>query len=208
MYGKLNSTGLPAWTQRCSPGAPSPRPWPQQPLRVRDYLTTTAKWALKQTCPTILHVPSANPIHSDQHSHPFSKITADEKGQHRMAEFQQQRTCLHPPGLLHQHLSPHNSRSKVWQKTKEKAQNIQQRRNKRGRLLAPKVGNLKQVYSDHAENVVKCKAHNILVGADPGLPDVQHFGRREIKMSPEELAAMTRYQVGALQAFLTAADHL
>ncbi|EME85588.1 uncharacterized protein MYCFIDRAFT_82673 [Pseudocercospora fijiensis CIRAD86] len=56
------------------------------------------------------------------------------------------------------------------------------------------------------QTVEKCKQHNIKVGAHPGLPDIQGFGRREIKMSPEELTAMVRYQVGALQAFLTAAN--
>lgn len=55
------------------------------------------------------------------------------------------------------------------------------------------------------DTVEKCKQHNILIGAHPGLPDIQGFGRREIKMSPEELTAMVRYQVGALQGFLTAA---
>ncbi|KAF1961044.1 LamB/YcsF [Byssothecium circinans] len=55
------------------------------------------------------------------------------------------------------------------------------------------------------QNTVRaCKAHNILVGAHPGLPDIQGFGRREIKMSPEELTAAVRYQVGALKAFLDA----
>lgn len=54
------------------------------------------------------------------------------------------------------------------------------------------------------QTVRECKKHNIKVGAHPGLPDIQGFGRREIKMSPEELTAMTRYQVGALKAFLDA----
>ena len=54
------------------------------------------------------------------------------------------------------------------------------------------------------ETVKLCKAHNILVGAHPGLPDIQGFGRREIKLSPEEHEANTRYQVGALKAFLDA----
>lgn len=54
------------------------------------------------------------------------------------------------------------------------------------------------------QTVRECKKHNIAVGAHPGLPDIQGFGRREIKMSPEELTAMTRYQVGALKAFLDA----
>ncbi|EUC36370.1 hypothetical protein COCCADRAFT_34218 [Bipolaris zeicola 26-R-13] len=52
--------------------------------------------------------------------------------------------------------------------------------------------------------ILLCKSHNILVGAHPGLPDIQGFGRREISMTPEELTALTRYQVGALQAFLDA----
>jgi lactam utilization protein B len=54
------------------------------------------------------------------------------------------------------------------------------------------------------ETVKRCKEHNIKVGAHPGLPDIQGFGRREIKLSPEEFEANTRYQVGALKGFL---DH-
>jgi len=57
-----------------------------------------------------------------------------------------------------------------------------------------------------ARTVALCKAHNIAIGAHPGLPDLQGFGRREIKMSPEELTACVRYQIGALQAFLDAED--
>ena len=52
------------------------------------------------------------------------------------------------------------------------------------------------------ETVRNCKAHNVKVGAHPGLPDLQGFGRREMKLSPEELTAITIYQVGALQGFL------
>ena len=47
-----------------------------------------------------------------------------------------------------------------------------------------------------------CKAHNVLIGAHPGLPDLQGFGRREMKLQPEELTAITVYQVGALKGFL------
>src|ERR1700761_5997430 len=54
------------------------------------------------------------------------------------------------------------------------------------------------------QTVSLCKAHNIAIGAHPGLPDIQGFGRREMKLSPEELTAMTRYQIGALQGFLNA----
>lgn len=55
------------------------------------------------------------------------------------------------------------------------------------------------------QTVDLCKAHGVSVGAHPGLPDIQGFGRREMKLTPEELTAMTRYQVGALCGFLDAA---
>ena len=54
------------------------------------------------------------------------------------------------------------------------------------------------------QTVSLCKQYNVAIGAHPGLPDIQGFGRREIKMSPEELTAMVRYQIGALKAFLDA----
>ncbi|KAI7087526.1 Lactam utilization protein [Hortaea werneckii] len=54
------------------------------------------------------------------------------------------------------------------------------------------------------QTVRACKQHNIAIGAHPGLPDIQGFGRREMKLSAEELTAMVRYQVGALKAFLDA----
>jgi len=54
------------------------------------------------------------------------------------------------------------------------------------------------------ETVRVCKERGILVGAHPGLPDIQGFGRREIKYTPEELTAIVRYQVGALKGFLDA----
>ncbi|OAA60289.1 lactam utilization protein LamB [Niveomyces insectorum RCEF 264] len=53
-----------------------------------------------------------------------------------------------------------------------------------------------------AQTVRLCKAHNVKVGAHPGLPDVQGFGRREMKLSPEEHTANIVYQVGALRGFL------
>lgn len=49
-----------------------------------------------------------------------------------------------------------------------------------------------------------CKANNIKIGAHPGLPDIQGFGRREIQLEPEEHTANIIYQVGALQGFLAA----
>ena len=48
------------------------------------------------------------------------------------------------------------------------------------------------------------KAHGVRVGAHPSLPDLQGFGRREMKMRPDELTACIIYQVGALKAFLDA----
>lgn len=52
------------------------------------------------------------------------------------------------------------------------------------------------------ETVRNCKKHNIKVGAHPGLPDVQGFGRREMNLSLEEHTANIIYQVGALRGFL------
>lgn len=48
------------------------------------------------------------------------------------------------------------------------------------------------------------KEHGVKVGAHPSLPDLQGFGRREMKMDPKELTDCLIYQVGALKAFLDA----
>lgn len=48
-------------------------------------------------------------------------------------------------------------------------------------------------------------AGGVAVGAHPGLPDLQGFGRREMKVSPAEAYAMVVYQVGALAGFARAA---
>ncbi len=48
------------------------------------------------------------------------------------------------------------------------------------------------------------KANGVKVGAHPSLPDLQGFGRREMKMSRDEIANIIVYQVGALKAFLDA----
>ena len=50
------------------------------------------------------------------------------------------------------------------------------------------------------------KQHGVKVGAHPSYPDLQGFGRREMKMDPEELTACIIYQVGALKGFLEAND--
>lgn len=46
------------------------------------------------------------------------------------------------------------------------------------------------------------KAHRIAVGSHPGLPDREGFGRREMKLSRDEVTALVLYQTGALKAFL------
>ncbi len=45
------------------------------------------------------------------------------------------------------------------------------------------------------------KANGVKVGAHPSLPDLQGFGRREMKISRDELANCIIYQVGALMRF-------
>lgn len=46
--------------------------------------------------------------------------------------------------------------------------------------------------------------YHVAIGAHPGYPDLQGFGRRNIQMSPQEVYAMTLYQIGALQAIVAA----
>ncbi len=43
--------------------------------------------------------------------------------------------------------------------------------------------------------------HGVAIGAHPGLPDLQGFGRRPMKISPQEMYDLVLYQAGALQAF-------
>jgi len=45
----------------------------------------------------------------------------------------------------------------------------------------------------------------VAIGAHPGLPDLQGFGRREMKISANEAYQMTLYQIGALHGFVKAA---
>lgn len=48
------------------------------------------------------------------------------------------------------------------------------------------------------------KRHGLHVGSHPGLPDREGFGRREMVLSRQEVAALVLYQTGALRAFLDA----
>jgi 5-oxoprolinase (ATP-hydrolysing) subunit A len=48
-------------------------------------------------------------------------------------------------------------------------------------------------------------ARGVAVGAHPGYPDLQGFGRRPLSMNEEELEATILYQLGALAGFVAAA---
>ena len=55
------------------------------------------------------------------------------------------------------------------------------------------------------EKTVKLAAERgTAVGAHPGYPDLMGFGRRNLKIKPEEAKAYIKYQVGALMAFTKA----
>ncbi len=49
--------------------------------------------------------------------------------------------------------------------------------------------------------VLLAEAAGVGVGAHPGFPDLMGFGRREMRITPEEAAAYVAYQIGALRAF-------
>lgn len=54
------------------------------------------------------------------------------------------------------------------------------------------------------ETVKLAKKYGVLVGAHPSYPDLVGFGRRSIKMTPEEIENIVLYQIGALYSFLRA----
>jgi UPF0271 protein len=56
------------------------------------------------------------------------------------------------------------------------------------------------------KTVRAAKAHKIAVGSHPGLPDREGFGRREMKVTRDEVTALVLYQTGALKAFLESED--
>jgi 5-oxoprolinase (ATP-hydrolysing) subunit A len=58
---------------------------------------------------------------------------------------------------------------------------------------------------DHMNATVKrAKAAGVRVGSHPGLPDLQGFGRREMRMTRDEVRNSIVYQTGALLGFLKA----
>jgi len=60
--------------------------------------------------------------------------------------------------------------------------------------------------------VAAAVARGVAIGAHPSLPDLAGFGRREMRVTPDETYAMTLYQIGALAAIARAAgsklDHV
>ncbi|HMO06207.1 MAG TPA: 5-oxoprolinase subunit PxpA [Paracoccaceae bacterium] len=56
-----------------------------------------------------------------------------------------------------------------------------------------------------ARTMAAAVAAGVGIGAHPGLPDLQGFGRRRLQISPDEAANLVTYQVGAAQAMARAA---
>ncbi|WP_336749683.1 5-oxoprolinase subunit PxpA [Pantoea vagans] len=54
------------------------------------------------------------------------------------------------------------------------------------------------------DTVRTARKHGLRIGAHPGLADKEGFGRREMKLSRREVAALILYQTGALKSFLAA----
>lgn len=57
-----------------------------------------------------------------------------------------------------------------------------------------------------AKTVKMAKENGVAVGAHPGYPDLQGFGRRKMVLSPMEIKNDIKYQIGALWAFVHAED--
>ena len=51
------------------------------------------------------------------------------------------------------------------------------------------------------ETIKLAKANHIGIGAHPGLPDLQGFGRRNMDLTPDEVYDVVVYQLGALNGF-------
>ena len=52
--------------------------------------------------------------------------------------------------------------------------------------------------------VAQAVKYGVAIGAHPSLPDRDNFGRKPIQITPEEVYAITLYQIGALHAFAKA----
>lgn len=54
------------------------------------------------------------------------------------------------------------------------------------------------------KTVALAASAGVAIGAHPGYPDLQGFGRRDMNLSPDEAYAFTVYQIGALRGFCDA----
>lgn len=54
------------------------------------------------------------------------------------------------------------------------------------------------------KTVAMAVENNVGIGAHPGFPDLQGFGRRQMKLTPQEVYNLIIYQIGALTAFAQA----
>ncbi len=59
-------------------------------------------------------------------------------------------------------------------------------------------------YSVIGQTVDVAIRKGVAIGAHPGYPDFQGFGRRSMQISPDEVYDLTLYQIGALYAFVRA----
>ncbi|RVT96494.1 LamB/YcsF family protein [Mucilaginibacter limnophilus] len=55
------------------------------------------------------------------------------------------------------------------------------------------------------QTVAMAVKKGVAIGAHPGLPDLQNFGRKQMQISPADAYQMTLYQIGALYGFVKAA---
>lgn len=55
-----------------------------------------------------------------------------------------------------------------------------------------------------AATMVQALDNGVGIGAHPGFPDLQGFGRRKVHMSPDSLGNMVRYQLGAARGMAAA----
>ena len=71
--------------------------------------------------------------------------------------------------------------------------------------IIPLVSSANIACGQHAGKTVgMAKDAGIAIGAHPGYPDLQGFGRRDMHLSPDEAYSYMLYQIGALQAFCSA----
>lgn len=82
----------------------------------------------------------------------------------------------------------------------------------RDNQIIPLVSSVNIACGQHAgdplvmrKTVALAKEAGVAIGAHPGYPDLQGFGRRDMKLSPDEAYAFAVYQIGALSGFCAAA---